>query len=284
MRFSIKKLAVFMAAIAMLSACGGKTATHYDLDHSDYYSRQSYQGSYKVGKPYTVEGVTYYPKEDPTYQEIGMASWYGPKFHGKGTANGDRFDQNALTAAHKTLPLPCMVRVTNLENGRTLMVMVNDRGPFSRGRIIDVSRRAAQLLGFEQQGIAKVKVEYLGGHTDKLLTQLGLRRNETASVDAAQHPSGASKIYASNDTYRTKEPVSNSGIYIQAGTFGEKENAMKAQTALSNFEQTHIVPLSDKDHTMYRVLVGPFASRQQADSMVQRINNAGHRGMIVVSR
>ncbi|GHD47303.1 hypothetical protein GCM10017083_17530 [Thalassobaculum fulvum] len=118
-------------------------------------------GAYKVGSPYQISGVWYYPKEEWDYVETGIASWYGPGFHGRSTANGELFDENDVTAAHRTLPLPSIVRVTNLGNGRSLVVRVNDRGPFAHGRIIDMSRRSAQLLGFERQGTAKVKVEIL---------------------------------------------------------------------------------------------------------------------------
>jgi rare lipoprotein A len=118
-------------------------------------------GTYKVGNPYQIDGVWYYPAEDLGYEETGIASWYGEQFHAKYTANGEIFDLNSLTAAHRTLPMPCVVQVTNLENGRTIQLRVNDRGPFARGRILDVSRRGAQLLGFEGQGTAKVRVKIL---------------------------------------------------------------------------------------------------------------------------
>lgn len=119
------------------------------------------KGHYKVGKPYQIKGVWYYPRVDFAYDESGVASWYGPNFHNKPTANGETFDQNGVSAAHRTLPLPSVVRVTNLENGRALVVRVNDRGPFAHGRIIDMSKRAAQLLGFERQGVARVRVQVL---------------------------------------------------------------------------------------------------------------------------
>jgi rare lipoprotein A len=118
-------------------------------------------GLYKVGNPYQIDGTWYYPAEDWNYNETGIASWYGEAFHGKDTANGETFDLNAVTAAHRTLPLPSIVEVTNLDNGRSLQVRVNDRGPYARGRIIDLSRRSAQLLGFEAQGTAKVRVKIL---------------------------------------------------------------------------------------------------------------------------
>lgn len=117
---------------------------------------------YKVGKPYQVGGIWYVPREQPDYDETGVASWYGPGFHTKATANGETFDQALVSAAHTTLPLPSWVEVTNLENGRRMEVRVNDRGPFVAGRIIDLSQEAARRLGFEQKGVARVRVRYLG--------------------------------------------------------------------------------------------------------------------------
>ena len=117
---------------------------------------------YKLGTPYEIEHVWYFPSYDSNYNRTGIASWYGHPFHGRPTANGERYDMNEVTAAHPTLPLPSRVRVTNLENGRQVVMRVNDRGPFIDGRLIDVSRRAAQLLGFYRKGLAEVRVEYLG--------------------------------------------------------------------------------------------------------------------------
>jgi len=119
-------------------------------------------GHYMIGNPYRVAGKTYIPADNPSYVEVGMASWYGDAFHGRLTANGEVYDVNALTAAHPTLPLPSYARVTNLDNGSSIVVRVNDRGPFAHNRIIDVSERAADLLGFRTVGTARVKVAYLG--------------------------------------------------------------------------------------------------------------------------
>ena len=119
-------------------------------------------GVYRVGAPYVVAGRTYVPQEDSHYSDVGLASWYGDDFHGRYTANGEIFDMNAITAAHPTLPLPCYVRVTNLRNQRSIVVRVNDRGPYVGNRVIDLSVRTAKLLGFYGEGVAKVKVEYVG--------------------------------------------------------------------------------------------------------------------------
>ncbi|HYN38840.1 MAG TPA: septal ring lytic transglycosylase RlpA family protein [Rhodospirillales bacterium] len=129
---------------------------------------------YKVGKPYQIKGIWYYPEVDYDYVEEGVASWYGPGFHGKQTANGEIYDQNDMTAAHRTLPLPSIVRVTNLENGRSIKLKVNDRGPFARERIIDVSRRASQLLGFHSQGTTPVRVEIVEDESRQLAAALGV--------------------------------------------------------------------------------------------------------------
>src|SRR5438132_7899100 len=119
-------------------------------------------GTYRIGKPYTVAGRVYVPEEDLNYRQEGLASWYGDDFHGRLTANGEVFDMGSLTAAHPTLPMPCYARVTNLLNGKSLIVRVNDRGPYHGNRLIDVSNKAAELLEFKDNGVARVRVEYVG--------------------------------------------------------------------------------------------------------------------------
>ncbi len=141
-------------------------------------------GTYRVGKPYTVAGRVYVPEEDVNYRAEGLASWYGDDFHGRQTANGEVFDMASLTAAHPTLPMPCYARVTNLGNGKSLIVRVNDRGPYSGNRLIDVSNKAAELLEFKGNGVARVRVEYVGrapleGSDDQLLMAT-LRSGEPA--------------------------------------------------------------------------------------------------------
>ncbi|MEO8652424.1 MAG: septal ring lytic transglycosylase RlpA family protein [Hyphomicrobiaceae bacterium] len=120
------------------------------------------RGIYKIGKPYTVAGKTYVPAEDPNYDETGTASWYGDGFHGGQTANGEIYDMRLLTAAHKTLPMPSYAYVHNPVNGRTIMVRVNNRGPFKGNRLIDLSYEAARQLGFQARGLATVRVTYAG--------------------------------------------------------------------------------------------------------------------------
>jgi rare lipoprotein A len=141
-------------------------------------------GSYRVGAPYTVAGQTYTPEENPNYRAEGVASWYGADFHGRLTANGEVFDMHSMSAAHPTMPLPSYARVTNLSNHKSVIVRVNDRGPYSGNRLIDVSVRAANLLGFYGSGLAPVRVEYIGrapleGSDDNMLMAT-LRQGEPA--------------------------------------------------------------------------------------------------------
>lgn len=151
-----------LLGLAMLSACSSAPPLFWEEEETEA-ALLDVSGDYKIGKPYQISGVWYYPHHDPNYDETGIASWYGPGFHGRTTANGEIFDQNAMTAAHTTLPLPVVVRVVNLENGRSMLLRVNDRGPFVDGRIIDVSRAAAERLGFLRQGLTLVRVQYVRG-------------------------------------------------------------------------------------------------------------------------
>jgi rare lipoprotein A len=143
-------------------------------------------GTYRVGTPYVVGGRTYVPEYDPRYKAVGLASWYGDDFTGRYTANGEIFDMNSISAAHPTMPLPSYARVTNLQNGHSLIVRVNDRGPYARNRVIDLSMRAAQLLGLIRSGTAPVRVEYVGpapieGSDDRVLAAT-LRENGPAPL------------------------------------------------------------------------------------------------------
>ncbi len=146
-------------------------------------------GYFKVGNPYEIGGKTYYPNESYEFVETGIASWYGPGFHGKKTANGESFDENELTAAHRTLQMPSLVRITNLENGKSLVLRVNDRGPYAHGRVIDVSKRAAELLGFRMKGTARVKLEVIGPES-RAIASAAKRGESTAGTEVAMNRYG----------------------------------------------------------------------------------------------
>ena len=265
---------------------------------------------YKVGNPYKVNGVWYYPKVDYEYNETGIASWYGPGFHGKKTANGETYDENALTAAHKTLPLPTMVRVTNLENGRSLEVRVNDRGPYAPGRIVDMSRRGAQLLGFAEKGTARVRVQVLREESQLLAAAASSKGGEDMAPPPEAAPSGevatsdlppipgsqtspASTSSAAPATQQTAsvvgqvkapEPdgqvtvvaVKPTNIFIQAGAFVQQGNAKRLEGELRKLGPVRIAPVTVGQQRFYRVRLGPLASVEDADAMLLKLIQGGH--------
>jgi rare lipoprotein A len=166
------------AACLLLAGCGGPDKyTSWNEQPASADPEElapNSQGTYRVGRPYMARGRPYFPTENPNYRADGIASWYGPDFHHRRTANGETFDMHAISAAHPTMPLPSYARVSNLANGRSLIVRVNDRGPFKGNRVIDVSGKAAELLGFRNNGLAQVRVEYVGraplnGSDDRML-------------------------------------------------------------------------------------------------------------------
>lgn len=171
---------------AMLAACGSSSVPAGP-------AKDDGRGTYKIGRTYTVMGQTYTPHEDPDYHEEGQASWYGPGFHGKRTANGEVYDQTDRTAAHRTLPMPSVVLVTNLDNGRSTIVRVNDRGPFARDRVIDLSRAAADDLDMFMNGVANVRVDILRRESEivkEIAIGGGGKSEQMAAVLAAQRQAG----------------------------------------------------------------------------------------------
>lgn len=165
---------------------------------------------YMVGKPYRINGVWYYPAEDKNYDKIGFASWYGPGFHGRRTANGERYDRRRLTAAHTTLPMPVIVRVTNLKSGRSVILRVNDRGPFMPGRIIDVSEAAAKVLGFRQDGLARVRVQFVSRADGPAVAAVPPSSSAPAGIPTA------SAAEATGATSFAREPAAASGSWHPA--------------------------------------------------------------------
>jgi rare lipoprotein A len=193
-----------VAGIALLAGCasGPKGPTL-----SQRAARPAQQGYYKIGQPYEIDGVTYTPAEDYNYDETGIASWYGPDFHGKITANGELYDMNQVTAAHKTLPMPCLVRVTNLDNGRTIVVRVNDRGPYARGRVLDMSRRGAQLLGYEKTGTAKVRVQIMA--KESMILAQAAKQGQMSVDIAGLDPDQAPPLPEGTPGYTRAGPIFN---------------------------------------------------------------------------
>ena len=193
-------------------------------------------GRYVVGKKYKIAGKWYYPKHEPNYKNVGLASWYGPTFHGRKTANGEIFDRNALTAAHTTMPLPSYARVTNQANGRSMVVRVNDRGPFHGNRIIDLSERVATMLGTKDQGVGKVKVEYIGraplhGQDEEYL--MASYRGPGAVVPGGTRPgTQLAEVLPPPDIVFGKVPAPASRPYLTASTASaQQRGAARVQVA-----------------------------------------------------
>lgn len=206
-------------------------------------------GTYRVGKPYVVAGQTYTPEEDQGYVSEGLASWYGDDFHGRRTANGEVFDMEGLSAAHPTLPMPSYVRVTNLHNRRSIILRVNDRGPYARNRLIDVSRRAAHMLGFHGHGVTRVRVEYVGrasleGSDDQRLAAT-LREGEPAPIPSAVRVASARgfvpQMGSSTPLVRGAVPMPQGRPY----DLGEVETALAAAPSTTESPVAARFPQSD---------------------------------------
>ncbi len=186
-RGMVARVAILVAGGALLANCSGPPAATRSTSYTPRVVEEGQPvpkggGTYRVGKSYNVNGRTYTPVDDPTYRAEGIASWYGPDFHGRLTANREVYDMNGISAAHPTMPLPSYARVTNLANGRSIIVRVNNRGPFAHDRLIDVSVGTAKALEFYGKGLANVRVEYVGrapieGNDDGML--LATLRNGT---------------------------------------------------------------------------------------------------------
>lgn len=274
-------------------------------------------GKYKIGNPYQIDGVWYVPAEQPNYDEVGLASWYGDEFHAKQTANGELFDMNAFTAAHKTLPMPSIVEVTNLENGQKMQLRVNDRGPFVGDRIIDLSRAAASALGFGTKGLTKVRVRYVGpakllGQTDLASGDVGPPKMDM-NAKADINPS-----VSANDNDLTTNPLSSAPpIPLPVPSVAPvvaPAIATAALPALPSIEASSSPPSSapasapvssmsadiqprvqppqpsmpQPNPTIstgaYQVVVGAFASQTSAQNLVQQLAGFGLPGLVPIDR
>lgn len=255
--------------------------------YSLFGEKEQASSGFKVGTPYKIDGQYYYPEENYDLVETGKASWYGPNFHGKKTANGETFDENKLTAAHRTLQLPSVARVTNLQNGKSVIVRVNDRGPFSKGRVLDVSKRAAEELGFKNQGTTTVRIEVLAEQSRQAAKlsggnpASGVSRSARSLVTPPENWSSPPVSLARNVSSAT--PSSSFGdIYVQAGAFSVRENAYKLRDQLSGMGRASVSESLVNGKPFYRVRFGPLSSRQQADGVIGQLNEIGNRDAVVV--
>jgi rare lipoprotein A len=226
----------------------------------------------KIGKPYQVFGVTYYPEDDRAYDRTGIASWYGPTFHEKATANGEIYNQDDVTAAHKTLPMPSWVEVTNLDNGRSLVVRINDRGPFVEGRIIDLSRKSAQLLGVDRPGLARVRVKRVFPEGD---WARGAPAPQLVSAPMAPPPDSAQPIVATAALPLAAVPAAR---FIQVAALSDEGRARALASVLGDYGPAFAAPTGTG---MWRVRIGPLPE-PQAGALVEDVRAAGYTDARVV--
>ena len=311
------RLAVALMAAASLAACASLTPT------PKYAAREGArhpladaapgQRTYKTGEPYQVGGIWYVPHEQPHYDETGTASWYGDAFQLKATANGEIFDMNQFSAAHTTLPLPSMVEVTNLDNGRKLTVRVNDRGPFVGNRIIDLSHAAAHELGYDRAGLAHVRVRYVGpaplagpeagvrmASTGPLTPHYPITMSPTPATGPTSPPvSAAPQSDVQLASYKAPEPIETTSLAplpparplavpaprgdtiaaqtfrIQAGAFSDQANARRAAAQLNATGTATIEPMERNGVTLYRVLLPGPADELEAYAVRDKVAAAG---------
>ncbi|WP_438997008.1 septal ring lytic transglycosylase RlpA family protein [Candidatus Puniceispirillum sp.] len=266
---------------------------------------------YKIGNPYQVAGIWYYPDRDLAYDETGIGSWYGDEFAGKLTANGEIFDPERITAAHKTLPMPSVVRVTNLDNGKSLVVRINDRGPFVAGRIIDLSRASARLIGYKDNGLARVRVQVLAEQSLRLeqlakagkfpelsgLAQampetdavvqpkvsLTTRSNSKKAKPADVVPQSAIELLANARVGEVIEvaPITTN-IWVQIGAFHAKSNASNVLAKVSSIGDGEVSSVDKAGQTLYRVRLGPIGEVKTADKLLDSVVNMGFTGARII--
>ena len=246
------------AGLALVSACASSGRDNADAARLPVVTDPAPIVSGTM-RPYQIRGRWYRPAEDTNYEEVGMASWYGSQHHGRSTASGERFDMNALTAAHKTLPLPGLVEVTNLANGRKVILRVNDRGPFSENRIIDLSRGAAEALDLLSRGVGEVRVRYVG---------------------RAPRLGGGTRLQQAESSHRRARDEDHD-YWVQAGSFTDPVAARLTADRIGDRAQ---VKRADVDGQRYfRVLVGPWRDANAAEQGRQDVVSRGYRDALLIS-
>jgi rare lipoprotein A len=268
-------------------------------------------------KPYQIKGIWYYPHEDPDYDVKGIGSWYGEQFHNRRTANGEIFDMDVPSAAHKTLPLPSLVEVTNLDNGRKMVVRVNDRGPFVGDRVIDLSKAAADQIGYRRQGVARVRVRYIGPAPKSAFdtrqyvqappapmpkpasSRLAFRDDEPIAWPAEPppvrtqiipsrpepKPAAPAPVRPQSTIQRADldiVPTRSSAFRVQAGSFSNRENAERAVAQLRSAGSATIEPMERASGTLYRVTVSAGADEGEAWSVRDRVVALGYSDATVL--
>lgn len=298
-RLPNKTILISCITALILTGCSStKEPVEYTNLSDEVTAIKAEGGVYKVGTPYTALGQRYTPKEDYNYSETGMASWYGPDFHNKRTANGEVYNMRAITAAHRTLPLPSIVRVTNLENGKSIIARVNDRGPYVKNRIIDLSQKGAELLGYKMQGTAKVKVEILAKESRALKEAMLASNNKAQTTnDAVKYgevqqasqnvaPTIAkpveNSVVAEQQTSDIKKVAEEGTFFVQVGAFSDYQKAKETANSMQRFGTVTIHEAYLSKDGVYRVRLGAYHSRDEALQILDRVLDYGHADVTIV--
>ena len=286
----MKKLLLSCAMVGLLSAC----TSNGPLFHSweDYETERSSGAVYKVEEPYEVKGIWYFPAEQSGYSEKGLASWYIPAGDSALTANGEVYDANLLTARHKTLPLPSLVKITNLENGKEIVARVNDRGPMVNNRLMDVSQEAARQLEMPSSGTVLVQVELLEKESkalrDKLVSegrvyqtaQTAVKETlleEVPAVTTAEEP-----LYNGIEETAIQEAVVLTGPKVRLGAFGDPNNAARLQNKVGADMPVQTSTINRNGRTLTIVEAGPFSTKSEAQKALTTLKAKGYTDAFIV--
>ncbi len=278
----MKKLLFSCAMALTLSAC----TSNGPLFHSweDYETERASGAVYKVEEPYEVKGVWYFPAEQTNYSEKGLASWYMPVGDSALTANGEVYDANLLTARHKTLPMPSLVKITNLENGKEIVARVNDRGPMVNNRLMDVSQEAARQLGMPSSGTVLVQVDYLAEESaalrDKLVSEGRVYQAEQTTVkeallEAPEAVPANEPIY--NGAVETASTVVLTGPKVRLGAFGDPNNVKRLQNKLGADMPLQTSQVVRNGKTLTIVEAGPFSTKAEAQKALTKLKAKGYK-------
>jgi len=304
---------VALGVCFLLAGCAGVTRQPSPSYQVRDGAEAALPGGYKIGKPYQIDGVWYYPQPDYSLDETGIATTYGEDYHAKFTANGEIFSQDEVAAAHRTLPLPSLLRVTNLDNGRSILVRVNDRGPFAHGRAIELTRHAAEMLGMDMAGTARVRMQIMGDESRMLAFQN--KGYEAAPLEAAPRPDVQAEALAApagraapvrsrpgkpvpapssaeNASFELpvltgqqveQGPARSTELFIQAGLFTRFDNANRMSASLSPFGPTSVSQIQAKSVTHFRVRLGPLTTLADADALLEQVIAAGYPDAHIVA-
>ncbi|MBP5343819.1 MAG: septal ring lytic transglycosylase RlpA family protein [Alphaproteobacteria bacterium] len=296
----LKKIGLVTVGMMALSACSmlepwdeeQDVVVQEEISEDSLVQANPLAGAmYKVERPYSVNNVWYVPAENYSYSQTGLASWYVPKDANGITANGEQYIPSAVSARHKTLPLPSIVRITNLQNGKSVVARVNDRGPMVNNRLIDVSQKGAELLEMPASGAVEVKVEVLPAESKAVkaeLVEAGRVWSDNATQNeldlVPQMPVPQKEVVATASTQEvvyqpqsSKPVVGGSGVYVRLGAFGNSGNAAKAERAANTISEAVTDTTVRNGRTLTIVKAGPFATRAEANEAVAKLRKMGYR-------